>query len=322
MTRRIDGEQREALRRAFESQGFVQVGFTHAGPVDDRVSPWVAEQRHAGMDYMARDPAARADPASLLPGARSVICVAAAYPPGDGSGHVAAYARGEDYHRTMKAALRRAVDLLPELVGHEPSTRVCVDTAPLLERSFAARAGLGWIGRNTLLLNEHYGPWVLLGEVLTDLEILPDEPGIDHCGTCTACVDACPTGALDGNRNLDARTCLSYWTIEHRGELPDSWAEAAGHRVFGCDDCLVACPFPRQAAELPSPGPYEPREDLVEPSLAELDARANESFRRHFSTTPVERARRRGLLRNIASATKHAAAARADEHRSDKEPDG
>lgn len=305
MTRRIGGEQREQLRQAFEEQGFVRVGFTHAGPVDDRVSPWVAGQQHAGMDYMARSPGARADPTNLLPEARSVICVAAAYPAGDGSGHVAAYARGEDYHRTMKAALRRAVACLPEIVGRPLSSRVCVDTAPLLERSLAARAGLGWIGRNTLLLNERHGPWLLLGEVLTDLDILPDEPARDHCGSCTACVDACPTGALDGDRNLDARACLSYWTIEHRGELPETWAQAAGHRVFGCDDCLAACPFPQQAPELPDPGPFEQRNDLVDPSLDDLEARARESFRRHFSTTPVERARRGGLLRNISAVRKH-----------------
>jgi len=302
MTRRIDGEGREALRRLFAEQGFAAVGFTHAGPVVDRVTPWVAAGQHASMDYMARDPELRADPTFMLPEARSVICVAAAYPPGDGMGHVAAYARGEDYHRTMKAALRRAIAALPDLLGHEPATRVCVDTAPLAERSLAARAGLGWIGRNTLLFNERIGPWMMLGEVLTDLDIEPDQPAQDHCGTCTACIEACPTAALDGERNLDARACLSYWTIEHRGDVPDEWALAADHRVFGCDDCLAACPYPRQAAPLASTGPYEPRPDLVSPTLDELEARATESFRKHFSTTPIERARRRGLLRNIAMA--------------------
>ncbi|MFT7464925.1 MAG: epoxyqueuosine reductase [Pseudohongiellaceae bacterium] len=300
MTRRIDGEAREALRQLFADQGFAAVGFTHAGPLDDQLSPWVASGQHASMDYLARDPALRADPTFMLPEARSVICVAAAYPASDGTGHIAGYARGEDYHRTMKAALREAVAQLPRLLGYEPATRVCVDTAPLLERALAARAGLGWIGRNTLLLNEKLGPWALLGEVLTDLEIAPDEPRNDHCGSCTACVEACPTGALDGERHLDARACLSYWTIEHRGEIPESWAKAADYRVFGCDDCLSACPYPQQTPELASPGPYVPRGDLVSPTLDELEARATESFRKHFSTTPVERARRRGLLRNIA----------------------
>jgi epoxyqueuosine reductase len=183
-------------------------------------------------------------------------------------------------------------------------SRVCVDTAPLLERALAARAGLGWIGRNTLLLDTTHGPWMLLGEVLTDAAFPPDEPALDRCGTCTACVSACPTTALDLERNLDARRCLSYWTIEHRGDVPAEWAGAAGSRVFGCDDCLSACPFPARPFALPQVDdpPFQPRADLVDPTLDELQARAEQSFRRHFGSTPVERTRRAGLTRNLSQA--------------------
>jgi len=304
---------REALRTLFLREGFDRVGFCNASPVQDTVTPWVRAGRHASLEWMEREPAGRTDPGLLLAGAHTVICVAAAYPTTDARGAVAGYARGEDYHRTLTTALQRAVQKMnaqyPEAV-----TKICVDTAPLLERSFAARAGLGWIGRNTMLLDERHGPWQLLGEVITTLEIPPDEPVADRCGSCTACVDACPTEALTPDRNLDARRCLSYWTIEHRGDLPPEWAERLGHRAFGCDDCLTACPFPASSAEkeeaLRGPGhpaetvaepPFSPRPDLADISLNQLEQRARESFKRHYGSTPLERARRGGLLRNIAA---------------------
>jgi epoxyqueuosine reductase len=301
----VDVGTRERVRQAFERQGFVRVRFTTPDPLPDYVTGWVAAGRHAGMDWMATDPGRRARPAELLPGARSVVCAAAAYPPTDGRGTIAGYARAEDYHRTLAAALQAGLDevraLLPGVRG-----RVCVDTAPLLERALAARAGLGWIGRNTMLLDEQHGPWLLLGEVLLDAELPPDPPAVDRCGTCTACVDACPTGALDGERHLDARRCLSYWTIEHRGALPDEWGHALEHRAFGCDDCLAACPFPAAPARVPE-GPLVPRDDLVDPDPDDLEARARESFRRHFGSTPLERARKGGLLRNLVHVRRHAA---------------
>lgn len=309
------------------------MGFCRADPVPDAVSSWVAAGHHASLEWMEREPGGRTDPARLLPGAATVICVGVAYPATDARGAVAGYARGEDYHHTLKDALQRAAD---ELQQRHPDarTRVCVDTAPLLERAFAARAGLGWIGRNTMLLDEQHGPWMLLGEVLTTLEIPADEPAAERCGTCTACVDACPTEALLPDRVLDAGRCLSYWSIEHRGPLPEAWGSRLGHRAFGCDDCLTACPFPAGAAAaapsedvaghvtghvtrhvtrhvtgaqpVPHP-PFVPRPDLADISLDELEARSAESFKRHFGSTPLERARKGGLLRNIAAcrATPH-----------------
>jgi len=299
------------------ARGFSRAGFTSADPVTDHASAWVAGGLHAGMAWMARDTAARADPRAIMPEALTVICVAAAYPETDARGPVAGYARGEDYHRTLKAALRDVVTGLESLLPGLRS-RVCVDTAPLLERALAARAGLGWIGRNTLLLDEAHGPWMLLGEILLDVRLPPDAPAVDRCGTCTACLVACPTQALDDRRTLDARRCLSYWSIEHRGEIPEPFATALGERAFGCDDCLTACPFPaRGAAQASGSGaagaaarhaapPFQPRADLVAPTLEELQARAETSFRRHFASTPIERARRAGLLRNLALALRQA----------------
>ena len=309
---------RDRLRALGLARGLARVGFTGAEPVEDRASAWVARGAHASMEWMARAPERRADPCTLLPGARAVICAAAAYPPTDARGAIAGYARGEDYHRTLRGVLEElAASVREALPG--AATRVCVDSEPLAERAVAARAGLGWIGRNTLLLDERHGPWLLLGEILTTASFPPDAPGVGRCGTCTACIDACPTGALDREHGLDARRCLSYWNIEHRGELPDEWAAALGHRAFGCDDCLTACPFPagsgaarraasEEPASPPAPGtpPFVPRPDLAAPSPDELAARAGESFRRHFGSTPLERARRGGLLRNLAAVRRNA----------------
>lgn len=297
---------REGIRQRLSAMGFARVGFTSAANVDDGISPWVSAGKHASMEWMARHPDRRSRPESLLRDVRVVICCAAAYPASDGDGHIAAYARGEDYHRTVGDLLRSAASQLErEWPGER--TRVVVDAEPLAERAFAARAGLGWIGRSSMLLNELYGPWLLLGEILFTKDLPADEPVPDRCGTCTACVDACPTGALDGEGGLDARKCLSYWTIEHRGALPATWASAIGHRAFGCDDCLAACPYPK-ASSLPpeaEAGPFIARTDLAAASLEELERRAHESFRRHFGSTPIERARKSGFLRNINAVAGH-----------------
>lgn len=313
MTAAVTVDERDALRAELEALGFARVRFASADPVDARrLDEWLAAGRQASMDYMARHAALRPDPDALLPGARSVICVAVAYPPTDARGPIAGYARAEDYHHTIRAALERGVARLVERFP-DVRTRICVDSAPLLERAFAERAGVGWIGRNTMVLDEEHGPWLLLAEVLVDLTFPPDEPVVARCGTCTACIDACPTQALDVVTGLDANRCLSYWTIEHRGDLPDEIAAALDERVFGCDDCLTACPFGRDAPAPPEDGPWIGRDDLVSPSLDDLAARADASFKRHFGSTPIERARKGGLQRNLAAA--RAAARRSDANR-------
>lgn len=291
-------ELREALRNDLLERGFARVGFTGPQPVEDHATAWVAAGRHAGMEWMTREPARRAEPARLLPGVRSVVCVGAAYPATDGKGAVVGYARAEDYHVDLARALEDAAEAFARHVP-ELGWRVCVDAQPLAERGLAARAGLGWIGRNTMLLDETHGPWMLLAELLLDVELPADEPVAFRCGSCTACVDACPTEALDGAGGLDARRCLSYWSIEHRGELPEAWGRALGQRAFGCDDCLVACPFPNAEAA-PSSPPLRLRPDLGDITPAELERRAKDSFKKHFGSTPLERARKGGLLRNLA----------------------
>ncbi len=304
MTAAVTLDEREVVRRDLLELGFARVRFAAAEPVDaTRLTEWLAAGRHASMDYMARHAALRPDPTALLAGAQSVICVALAYPATDARGPIAGYARADDYHDTLRAALERGVVALRKRLPGL-ATRICVDSAPLLERAFAARSGIGWIGRNTLVLDEEHGPWMLLAEVLVDRVIPPDDPVVARCGTCTACLDACPTNALDLETGLDARLCLSYWTIEHRGEIPADIAEAMGHRVFGCDDCLTACPFgssptPAAAPSATTPSPWRPRPDLGDPDLDDLERRAHESFRRHFGSTPLERTRKGGLLRNI-----------------------
>jgi len=307
----VDIEMRERVRTLLLELGFVRAGFTDAAPVRDTLSPWVADGCHASMEWIAREPERRADPSALLPGVASVICVAAAYPRSARGQALAGYACAEDYHVDLRAALEQAARTLGTWIPGV-RTRVCVDSAPLAERAFAARAGLGWIGRNTMLLDETHGPWTLLAELLVDARFPPDAPVAFRCGSCTACVDACPTDALDGAGNLDARRCLSYWSIEHRGELPEAWGVALGHRAFGCDDCLDACPFPAQASAVSAP-PLRPRPDLAAATPAELRARAEDSFKRELGSTPLERARKGGLLRNLGWVEHNRAAEDADD---------
>jgi epoxyqueuosine reductase len=288
----------EALRLGFDRAGIAKVDAS-LDP-QQHLSGWLKAGRNGAMGYLARDPAKRADPRGLLPNAQSMLVVAARYPAAAAQDSVAAYARLADYHRKMVDALR---ELATRLAAREPSAEafVCVDTKPLLERAAAQRAGLGWIGKNTMLLDVAHGPWSMLGVVLTSLALTPDAPQPDRCGTCTSCLTACPTNAFVAPYVLDARRCLSYWSIEHRGPWPREYREQLGHRVFGCDDCLTACPFPRRvdstatallpiAAELAT---LDPREVL---------RRCAESFTRHFGKYAIQRAGKAGLVRNAITA--------------------
>lgn len=206
------------------------------------------------MRYLAQHVTLRENPARILDGARSVICAAASYnqpqpqaPPSTPKdaprGRVARYVRGRDYHDVLRSRLERLIDGLRAGLPERFEARVVVDTAPLLERELAAAAGLGWIGKNTLLLNERLGSFVLLGEIVTTLELAPDEAQTDHCGNCTRCLDACPTAAFPAPYQMDASRCISYFTIEHRGPVPDEFHEAIGDWIYGCDVCQEVCPF-------------------------------------------------------------------------------
>lgn len=242
-----------AVARAAEL-GFALCGVAPAGPAPHaaQFERWLEQGRHASMEYLARNARLRADVRAMEPWTRSVLCLAASYAPGgprnsESPGLVARYAAGRDYHRVLRSMAHRLAD---ELCARVPGlqTRVCVDTAPLAERDYAWAAGLGWIGRNGCLIHPKLGSYLLLTEILLSVELPPDEPMADHCGRCRRCVEACPTGALVGERELDARRCISWATIEHCGEL-DGESIPLGGMLFGCDGCQQACPFNRQAPE-------------------------------------------------------------------------
>ena len=292
--------------------GFVRVGITAAAvpPRHARFDAWIDAGRHAGMRYLEETRAERADPRTLLAGARSVVCLAAPYPAepwvaADGS-RFARYARGSDYHGGLRKRTLAVVAAARARLGDGWNSRVCVDSTPLSERAFAAAAGLGWIGKNGCLIDEDHGSYLLLAEILTDLDLPADEPVAESCGTCTRCLDACPTDAFLEPGLLDAGRCLAYWTIEHRGPIPDAWKAAVGARVFGCDVCQEVCPWNaplRSLRGLPAAPSLVPVSAATEPppTRAEILAMGKGAWRRRFGTTAVNRAARRGLQRNAAA---------------------
>jgi epoxyqueuosine reductase len=257
------------VKQIARSVGFAACGVCDAAPIDRReyVLAWLDAGRHGQMSYLERNIETRLNPARLLPGARSIIMVAWLYrvaeaagglpaamtapmggPHGESSspgrlGAIARYAWGRDYHRVMRSRLRRLVDQLHQQVGEAFESRICVDTAPLLERELAQRAGIGWIGGNCLVLNRALGSYFCLGAVLTTLELAPDAPASNGCGTCRRCLEACPTGALLEPHMMDARRCLSYLTIEHRGDIRPEAHSGLHGLIFGCDICQQACPY-------------------------------------------------------------------------------
>jgi epoxyqueuosine reductase len=298
--------------------GFDLAGVAAAVPLE-REMEWYRRWAAAGfageMKYLTdRRGEVRADPRRLLPSARSVICVGMLYngpEPGTGAAGdaerawISRYAWGEDYHEILRARLEALAARLRERAG-EFEYRVCVDTAPLLERAYARRAGLGWIGRNGCLIHERGGSWYFLGEMLVSLALAPDTPPPDRCGTCTRCIDACPTAAIipapDGKGpeyTLDARLCISYLTIERRGPLAPEDAARTGQHVFGCDICQDVCPWNERAPVTAEPA-FAARH--FAPPLERLADMPEEAFRRMFRHSPVLRARYAGFLRNAAAA--------------------
>jgi epoxyqueuosine reductase len=268
---------------------------------------WLAGGRHAGMRYLARRPEVRCDPRRLLPGAASLISVALNYhvavppavPDPAPPARVARFAWGRDYHEVLSGRLRRLASLLLRMVS-DAHTLVAVDTAPLLERHWAAAAGLGWIGRNGSLIVPGIGSWVVLGEVLCDLPLPADEPVPSGCGTCRRCLEACPGGALDESAPMDARRCISYWTVEHRGPFPEEGRPRIAPWLFGCDRCQEACPHNRAAPPTRAPAWAEPPAWAAwrRPQWQRLNA---EAFGRIFGRTPLARVGFEGIRRNLAA---------------------
>ena len=292
----------EARRLGFDLVG---VAPAVAPPGYGRYLDWLERGHAAGMDYLRKRAEARGDPARVLEGARSIIVAGMIYgrpeptEPGPAQGKVARYARGADYHEIL---WRRLETLLGWLRGERPGLigRAVCDTAPLLERDFARLAGLGWVGKNTCLIDKKAGSFTVLGAVLVDAELEYDEPHrADHCGTCTRCLDACPTDAFDGPYRLDARRCISYWTIEHKGPIPDEPAGGLGDWAFGCDICQDVCPWNRKAPPGSDPG-LEPRAEWVNPDLIAWLDRDPAEFAAMLKGTALSRSRRSGLVRNAA----------------------
>jgi epoxyqueuosine reductase len=276
-----------------------------APPGSQRLADWLAAGYAGEMHYLPDRATAYENPHSILDGARSVLMLAMVYRTSEpiaakpGEGRVSRYAWGADYHELIRERLNSLSRFLQARHPH-CKIRGVVDTAPLLEGEFAQLAGLGWIGKNTLLLNKQLGSWFFLAALLTDLELQYDSPHVaDHCGTCRACLDACPTGAFVAPYVLDARRCISYLTIELRGKIPSELRPGLGDWLFGCDECQEVCPWNDRgppADELA----FEPIDGMNPIRLAELFALDDESFRRRFRHTPLWRAKRRGLLRNAA----------------------
>jgi len=296
-----------ALKLGFECAGIAQ---TEPSPTNAYYRQWLAAGHAGSMTYLHRNLQLRQNPAELLPGARSAICVALSYhrpeTPATASqqrstGRVAQYVRGADYHAVMRQMLETLLQRLRDRLEEPFEARVFVDTGPVLERELAAAAGLGWIGKNTLLLNERLGSYLFLGEAVTTLELEPDEPVADRCGRCTRCLDACPTAAFPAAYQLDASRCISYLTIEHRGQIPEEFHEQMGDWVFGCDICQQVCPFNRRAPL--ATHPEITAEHIPErlPILDLLRLRSGE-YRRLTQGTAGNRARRNMWRRNAAIA--------------------
>lgn len=323
----------EAIKHEARAVGFDVVGISRVHPKADvpasgidtsdleprpssrdvlyaRLLAWLERGYHATMSWMGRDPAKRADPRLVLPGCRSIVSVGLNYYTGHraeerpGYGRIARYAWGTDYHRVFQDRLARLEDRIATLVP-AAATRSYVDTGPIMEKAWAQRAGLGWIGKHSNLVSAEYGSWLLLGEVLTTLDLDEDEPGTDLCGSCTLCIKACPTGAIVEPYILDARRCISYLTIEFRGtasEIDPDLASRMGNRIFGCDDCLDVCPFNLRAEPTGEPA-FQPRPLSLSPALGGIAAMSDHEFAAAFAGSPVRRAKRSGLQRNAAIAS-------------------
>ena len=294
----------EALQQIARECGFELAGVSPAAPSSDASAflDWVAAGMAGNMQYLKDHRAdLRRDPRNLLPSARSVVCVAKIYKQADPPPHIAQYAVTRDYHDVMKDGLERLAMRLTDLYG-DFEYRCFVDTAPLLERTYARMAGLGWIGKNTCLINQELGSWLFLGELLTSLPLDAGTPAPDRCGTCTRCIDACPTQAIvpGGLRTvLDSTRCISYYTIEHRGEVPLDMREGIGQWIFGCDICQDVCPWNRRATETDDP---EFASVLNGEVLEDFAGLSNDEFRARFRQTPISRAKYSGFLRNVAIA--------------------
>ena len=298
----------EQIRETAGELGFVACGFARADCAPEagpNLMRWLGEGRHGSMQWIEARAHQRVAPTALWPEAKSVVALGMSYAPeadplalaDEGSlGRISVYAQGRDYHDTVKKALKALARWLVDCAGGE--LKVFVDTAPVMEKPLSAAAGIGWQGKHTNLVSREHGSWLFLGVILTSLELEPDQPARDTCGSCTRCFDICPTQAFDGPRRIDARKCISYLTIEHSGPIPNEYRKAIGNRIYGCDDCLAVCPWNSFADAAAANRAFLPREELKAPKLAELLKLDDSSFRALFSGSPVKRIGVNRFLRN------------------------
>jgi len=299
---------RNQIRDRALALGFDAVGFARAessAAARDRLAAFVAGGLHGDMGWMAETAERRADPRALWPDAKSAIVLALNYgPDGDPLASLSAaekatisvYARGRDYHDVLKKRLRVLARWVHETFAAE--VKLFVDTAPVMEKPLAAATGLGWQGKHTNLVSRRFGSWLFLGEVLTTLELAPDDAEADHCGDCRRCLDVCPTNAFPEPYRLDARRCISYLTIEHKGHIAREFRVPMGNRIYGCDDCLAVCPWNKFASPTPT-AEFRARADAEAPDLAELAGLDDAGFRARFSGSPIKRVGRDRFVRNV-----------------------
>ncbi|MEO5773993.1 MAG: tRNA epoxyqueuosine(34) reductase QueG [Sphingomicrobium sp.] len=300
----------QAIRTKAERLGFAACGFTRADAADGaglELQRWLEAGHHGTMGWMEERAHHRVSPLALWPEARSAIALGMSYAPAADPralgehpdlGRISVYAQGGDYHKTVKKALKA---LARFIVDRAPSElKVFVDTAPVMEKPLAQAAGIGWQGKHTNVVSREHGSWLFLGVILTSLELVPDEPRREgmHCGSCSACLTACPTQAFDGPHRIDARRCISYLTIEHDGPIPEQFREAMGNRIYGCDDCLAACPWNRFAEAGRANKAFLPRAELVAPALGDLLHLDDAAFREMFAGSPIKRIGRNRMIRN------------------------
>jgi epoxyqueuosine reductase len=298
----------QALEKKAIEEGFSAVGIapaTLAPETRQRLQQWLAQGRQGDMLWMANRADERSDPKTLWPEVETVVMLGMSYAPAtdpfalegvSDHGRISVYAQGRDYHDVVKGALKRTARWLVEQA--ECEVKVFVDTAPVMEKPLAEAAGLGWQGKHTNVVSRDHGSWLFLGAIYTTLELEPSKPGKDSCGSCSACQDICPTGAFPAPYQLDARACISYLTIEHKGPIPHKYRKAIGNHIYGCDDCLAVCPWNKFAQAGAANKAFLPRAELAAPALVDILALDDAGFRQVFSGSPIKRSGRDRMVRN------------------------
>jgi len=304
----VASDPRPAIRAKAHALGFDAIGFCDAALAPEahaRLRDFLAAGHHGEMAWLAARADQRGHPQTLWPAAKSAIALGLNYTPAEDPlenlnhpdrGNISVYARNRDYHDIVKGMLKHLAQFIVK--AHGPDVKVFVDTAPVMEKPLAERAGIGWQGKHTNLVSRQHGSWLFLGEIFTTLAIPPDESHADRCGTCTACQTICPTDAFPTPYRLDATRCISYLTIEHTGPIPDEFRAAIGNRIYGCDDCLAVCPWNR-FAQTSRHAKLHARADLTAPILADLAMLTDTTFRQKFTASPIKRIGRDRFVRNV-----------------------